>query len=107
MQDQIRQGDILLEETNKKVPKGVAAKTEVVLAEGEMTGHAHRLKAAEIFEWSENGQRYVHVAGHEPGTLSHEEHDPMPDKVVEPGITYKVIPQNEWDLSGQWRKVVD
>jgi hypothetical protein len=107
MLNQIRQGDVLLVAIEKKIPKGLKPKQEVILAEGEMTGHAHRLKAHEVYEWNENGQRYVHVAGQEAGELSHEEHDPSPVKVVEPGVTYRIIPQKEWDLSGQWVKVID
>ena len=103
---QIRQGDILLEATDKTPPEGLQAKTEVILAEGEITGHAHRIKASEIFEWEENGQRYIRVIG-ETGELSHEDHDPTPVKVIEPDMTYKVIPQKEWDLQSQWRNVVD
>jgi hypothetical protein len=107
MHKQIRQGDILLEATDKALPKGLQPHNQVILAEGETTGHAHRLKGVEVYDWSENGQRYVHVKGDVPGELSHEEHDPIAAPVVDPGITYRVIPQQEWDLSDQWRKVVD
>jgi hypothetical protein len=106
MLKQIRQGDVLLVADEAERPHNLKPKKEVILAEGESTGHAHRLKAVEVYDWSANGQRYVQVAG-SPGEISHEEHDPIPAKVVEPGITYRVIPQQEWDLSGQWKKVVD
>jgi hypothetical protein len=107
MLNQIRQGDVLLDAIVKTIPVGIKPKHEVILAEGEMTGHAHRFKANEIYEWSENGQRYIHVKGDAPGEISHEEHDPVPAPVVEPGVTYRVVPQQEWNLSGQWRKVID
>jgi hypothetical protein len=97
---QIRQGDVLLVAVDMARPEDITAKREVILAEGELTGHAHRLKAAEIYEWSVNGQRYVQVAGEMPGELSHEEHDPTPAAIVAPNVTYKVVPQHEWDLSG-------
>ena len=103
---QIRQGDVLLESVDIDMPDGLKPKKEVILAEGELTGHAHRLKAAEVYEWEIDGQKYVRVIN-ETGELSHEDHDPTPVKVVEPDTTYRVIPQREWDLENQWRKVVD
>ncbi len=102
---QIRQGDVLLVATNQAMPKGLTPKKQVILAEGELTGHAHRLTATAIYEWEVDGQRYVWVEG--KGTLSHEEHDPVAAAVVDPDVTYRVVPQIEWDLSGQWKKVVD
>ena len=105
--NQIRQGDVLLIATAISRPKGLKAKRQVILAEGEMTGHAHRLTASKVFEWSQNGQRYVQVAGETPGEIDHEEHDPNPAAVVAPNVTYRIVPQQEWDLSGQWRKIVD
>jgi hypothetical protein len=87
-------------------PANVQPVDLVILAEGEMTGHAHRLRGA-VVEWNVGEQRYVRVVGDERGTLQHEDHDPMPVAVVTPGQTYRVVPQREWDLSGQWRKVVD
>jgi hypothetical protein len=103
---QIRQGDILLKAVDKNPPEGLQAKKEVILAEGELTGHVHRVRANEIYEWEENGQRYIRVIG-ETGELSHEDHDPAPVNVIEPDTTYKVITQKEWDLQSQWRNVVD
>ena len=104
---QIRQGDVLLVPMDIHVPPGVRPVREVVLALGEMTGHAHRLAAPEVYTWEADGQRYVRVVGDEPGTLAHEEHDPTPASVVAPGVTYRVIQQQEMDLKGQWRKVQD
>ena len=103
---QIRQGDVLLEAVDIPVPKGIVAKEKAILAEGELTGHAHVLTASKVYEWEMEGQRYVRV---EPnmGQISHEEHDPKPVAVVEPSQTYRVIPQQEWDLKQQWRRVMD
>ncbi len=50
-------------------------RSEAILAYGEITGHAHRLKAGSLtlLQWEEKGQQYVKVDG--PGAfLSHEEH---------------------------------
>ena len=103
----IRQGDVLLMPVADTPPTEVRVSGEVVLAEGELTGHAHRLAAPVVYEWEMAGQRYVRVVGDEPGTLAHEDHDPVPVPVVEPNQTYRVVPQREWDLAGQWRRVVD
>lgn len=108
MNGQIRQGDILLIPSEHiQPPEGLQSTGEVILAYGEVTGHAHRLKAVEILEWSVDGQRYVHVKGAALGELSHEDHDATPAAVVEPGLTYQIIQQKEWDLRNQWRKVDD
>ena len=103
---QIRQGDILLVEVIKQVPSNLLPKTEVVLATGELTGHAHILAGTRVYEWQEDGQRYVQVSG-SIGTITHQEHDPIPAPVIEEDIVYQVIPQLEWDLKEQWRKVQD
>jgi hypothetical protein len=103
---QIRQGDILLIAVNKTPPAAILPKNQVILAEGEATGHAHRL-SGEVIEWTEGSERFVRIIGQAFGKLSHEDHDPEPVAVVEPEVTYRIIPQQETDLSGQWRKVVD
>lgn len=100
---QIRQGDILLDPVNIEPPHH-ETQALVILAEGEVTGHAHRLRG-EIIEWTAGGERYVRAIG--PATLQHEDHDPEPVAVVTPGQTYRVVPQREWSLEGQWRKVAD
>ena len=103
----IRQGDVLLVPVEIDPPANVIKQTEVILAEGEQTGHAHRLTGAEVWEWEQDGQRYVRVAGSEMGSLKHEDHDPKPVAVVVPETTYRVVPQQEWDLSEQWRRIID
>jgi len=102
---QIRQGDVLLEKVDRLPPKEIKPQREVVLAEGELTGHAHRVKSSAIYDWSEDNQRYIMVKGE--GELFHEDHDPVPAKVLEPNTTWRVIPQKEWNLEGQWRRVID
>ena len=102
---QIRQGDVLLVPVDIEPPKNAQPVELVILAEGEQTGHAHRLRG-NVIEWTAQGERYVRVVG-EMGTLQHEDHDPDPVAVVTPDVTYRVVPQREWDLSGMWRKVAD
>lgn len=103
---QIRQGDVLLVAVEKEPPQEITPRNQVILAEGEATGHAHRL-TGNVLEWTEGDDRFVRIIGQAAGELSHEDHDPTPVAVVEPDVTYRVIPQRETDLSGQWRKVVD
>ena len=101
----IRQGDVLLVPVDKEPPVDLAPVTQIILALGESTGHAHRLSGL-VLDWEVDEQRYVRVDG-EAGLLSHEDHDPVPAAVVESGQTYRVVLQEEWDLAGQWRKVED
>ena len=105
--NQIRQGDVLLIAVDMGIPAGTEGKAEVILAEGEITGHAHRLTGGVIYEWEAGGQRYVRVAGDKPGKLSHEEHDPLPASVVAPETTYRIVQQHEWNLSRRWRHIRD
>ena len=90
----IRQGDILLVPVDLDAPKDAQRSDLVILAEGELTGHAHRLRG-NVAVWNVGEQRYVRVEG-EAGTLQHEDHDPAPAAVVEPDVTYKVIPQRAY-----------
>ena len=70
---QIRHGDVLLTPVAIKPGTGVATAPEAVLAWGEVTGHAHRLRGANVRMWDANGQTYVQVGG-DGALLSHEEH---------------------------------
>lgn len=106
MLKQIRQGDVLLEVVSKEPPKNLEVKEQAILAEGELTGHAHRVRG-QVVEWAENDRRFFRVIGNAFGKLSHEDHDPAPVKVIEPNVTYEIIPQKELSLKGQWEKVVD
>ena len=64
----------------------------VVLAYGEVTGHAHRIIEGSVEMWSADKLRFM-VVGEEGATLSHEEHGPMR---IEPG-TYEVRIQQVYD----------
>mgnify|MGYP001557776963 CR=1 FL=1 len=93
---QVRQGDVLLVKTLKKVSaeaKAVArVRGRIVLAYGEVTGHAHVIDdvLAELFE-ERGGQLYLKV-GPEGATLRHEEHGAL---ALAPG-TYRVVRQREY-----------
>jgi hypothetical protein len=122
----IRQGDVLLTPANK-LPAGCTEvqldKGRIVLAYGEVTGHAHAIadhvpqqaiaRADEISEatirraqakaklWrAPNGERYLEVS--EPVTLRHEEHT---EHTIAPGI-YKLPQQVEY-TPAELRRVAD
>lgn len=94
----MRQGDVLLVPTSE-VPAGREVKTadgRVILAYGEVTGHAHAF-AKEIAQLgtvvhtrTKNGREFLQVVEEAP--LVHEEHDTV---VVAPGC-YEVRRQVEY-----------
>ena len=99
---QIQQGDVLLERVNA-LPKDAKKAKSGVLAEGEATGHAHRLDLshADVFV-AEDGALYVRASA--PSILSHEEHHAI---TVEPG-TWRVWRVREVDpFSEGVRRVAD
>ncbi|HZD08626.1 MAG TPA: hypothetical protein VE176_10275 [Candidatus Limnocylindrales bacterium] len=96
----LRQGDVLLVRVDA-LPKGARDITEdgrIVLAEGEMTGHAHAVhepltKATPNGKarlWNAGDERYIQVL--ETTALRHEEHAAIP---LEPGV-YRVGLQREY-----------
>lgn len=124
MSNQIRQGDVLLyrvaalpKDVTEVPPEG----TRIVLAHGEVTGHAHAIydhvqvgpgAAAEIAEaaiarakarmWqTPSGERFLEVA--EPVTLRHEEHTAH---TLAPGI-YALPVQVEFTAADAVRRVAD
>ncbi len=102
---QYRQGDVMLVEVKafslteaKPVPRD---RGRVVLAYGEVTGHAHVIDdaLAELFE-ERDGRIYLKASG--PVDLVHEEHGTI---AIAPG-TYEVIRQREYNPS-EIRRVSD
>jgi len=90
----IRQGDVLVEKVDS-IPDNVKPverdKGRIILAYGEVTGHAHAIltNAAEMLR-AENGERYLQVA--EAAELIHEEHSTIQ---IPPG-NYRVVQQREY-----------
>ncbi len=95
MNEQYRQGDVLLVKTQYRDLPGATQmprdQGRIILALGEATGHAHAVAAAdaELLEVTE-GERYLRVDG--PAALTHEEHGAID---LEPGL-YRVIRQREY-----------
>lgn len=89
MKDQRRQGDILFIPVEKEPKKGKQIKSDpsrgIVIAEGEATGHLHRIQcpppAAVFYNIKIEGgidgmlDRYLHVR--KPVSVIHDEHGPI------------------------------
>jgi hypothetical protein len=95
----IRHGDVIMEEVGE--PDCVMKDVEnVVLAEGEVTGHQHVL-TGNLQYGEDGGQRYVTCHGE--AVLQHQEHDTLNI----PDGSYRVVMQREVDLIGEVRQVTD
>jgi len=95
-----RHGDVILIECEPEEVKGEKL-NHLVLAEGEATGHAHRMidGTSALFEFDE--ERYL-VIQDELATLSHEEHK----EIQLPAGHYRVLIQEDYTPKG-WTPVVD
>jgi hypothetical protein len=93
MNTHYRQGDVLLVKVDglplEAVPE-VLTEDRIVLAYGEVTGHAHALSTTYAEAYGHDADRYV--VAKEGATLRHEEHNPI---VLEPGV-YRVVRQREY-----------
>lgn len=102
-----RQGDVLIVAVDK-IPAAAEpiarTKRGVVLAEGEVTGHAHRIPArtASLYRTEENA-RFLRVAGPAPVQLKHEEHK----TVTLPAGDYRVTIHAEYQPGALPRQVAD
>ncbi len=105
---QVRQGDVLLHPIDA-VPEGARpiarSAGRIVLAEGEVTGHAHAIRSSAATLLADGDDRYLRVTA--PVTLVHEEHAAIG---IVPG-TYRVVIQREYvppEVSPvAFRRVVD
>src|SRR5271156_264183 len=93
MNTSFRQGDVLLLKVDSLPDNAMAGESEearIVLAYGEVTGHAHALSTEHARIYLSGDQRYiVTTAG---ATLVHEEHAPI---ALKPGV-YRVVQQREF-----------
>jgi hypothetical protein len=98
-----RQGDVLLLQI-QKLPDNlapVAWEGRVVLAYGEVTGHAHAISTQHASMFTGQGERYLEI---KPGALLvHEEHA----TISLPEGFYKVVQQREYVPQSAPRDVVD
>jgi len=88
-----RQGDLLIVEVDM-IPESAKPVDHQVLAEGEATGHFHRLNLGQVYE--QEGTLFFRIDSAHVATLSHEEHG----TVEFPGGNYKVIRQREYQPKG-------
>jgi len=88
---QFRQGDVFIEQVDGLPPGAERLHGPIILAEGEATGHAHRVsnRLAKFFQ-AANGERFLVVKRRT--AVEHEEHDPV---ALSPG-TYQVKRQREY-----------
>jgi len=106
-----RQGDVIIKQINEIPKKFKYGKEDMILAHGEVTGHAHRIKKGEaklyadiaINEAIENYDTLVLNVVKET-ELYHEEHESI---TLPPG-KYEITIQKEFDwFSEEIRKVQD
>ena len=101
MGTQYRHGDVFLREAVMPVTAVEAVRDgDVVLAYGEVTGHAHRIKERTVRMWSAGDQRYITVE--KPSDLMHEEHGTI---TLPPG-SYEIIQQREYDYLAEMPRAV-
>ena len=94
-----RQGDVLLSPAQQVEGTKLA---NLILAKGELTGHAHRITEglAELYE--SEGTLYLRVIS-ETAWLTHEEHHP----IEVPKGDWFVRIQREYTPAHRWHQVVD
>lgn len=94
-----RHGDVIL--VPSAVPERATAKNGLTLAEGEVTGHSHRISegVAKMFKFDD--RVYLRVTS-ERAALVHEEHK----RIDLPAGDYEVIIQQDYEPEG-WKKVID
>ncbi len=86
-----RHGDLLVAPVNQ-IPRGARKLQHLVLAEGELTGHSHRIAEAEAATlFRDQDSLYLRVTGPH-ATLVHQEHGP----IQLPRGSYRVWRQREY-----------
>ncbi len=97
----IRQGDVLLVNMTAIAPVRGKKLDHLTLAEGEVTGHRHRISHGNAELYERDGTLYLRVLSPE-ATLTHEEHQ----AVTIPAGNWMVRIQREYEPDG-WRYVAD
>ncbi len=102
---QIQQGDVLIRKAHIDLTDAKNIKRKngaIILAEGEATGHAHRIFDVNALFFEKDGKFYL--KNDKSVIVQHEEHEPI---TIEPGI-WEVgqVREKNW-LSGMISKVVD
>ena len=90
----IQHGDVILKRI-EEIPQGtkkMIVRDSIILAEGETTGHAHRIKETNKAELFENDGLFM-LKVNEPVDLVHEEHKTI---TIQPG-SYEIDRVKEYD----------
>lgn len=69
---QFRQGDVFIVRIDTLPSGAVPVNGPVILADGEATGHAHRIKSRSAKMFTNGGRRFVRLG--KPADVVHEEH---------------------------------
>lgn len=91
--EMFRQGDVLVVRA-EQLPESseeVAWQDRVVLAYGELTGHAHAIDALHAKMYAHGDTRFI-VVGKDGADLKHEEHSPIH---LKEGV-YRIVHQREY-----------
>ena len=103
---QYRQGDVFIERTNSKITGAEVPRSagRVVLAYGEVTGHAHAITrpGVTMFRDAKLNRVFLHVPAGDAAELEHEEHETIR---LPPG-DYEIIHQREYSPE-EIRRVTD
>ena len=94
----IRQGDVILKAIHRIEGRKL---NHLTLAEGEVTGHSHRIADGQAELYEQDGTLYLRVLS-DTATLIHEEHN----AVEIPQGNWMVRIQREYEPEG-WRYVAD
>lgn len=94
----IRQGDVILQPIAETEGEKLS---HLILAEGEVTGHSHRISNGQAELYEKNGTLFLRVIS-ETATLTHEEHK----EIAIPQGSWIVKIQREYEPQG-WRYVAD
>jgi hypothetical protein len=86
-----RQGDIFIARVSR-LPAGLQLRPHCVLAEGEVTGHSHRIKDPDTALLYAHATDYFLDVTAREATVVHEEHGP----ITLPRGTYRVWRQREY-----------
>ena len=97
----IRQGDVLLVPLQQPKESFGTILNHLTLAEGEVTGHRHRISDGQAELYERDGTLYLKVLSNQ-ATLTHEEHH----AVSIPQGNWMVRIQREYEPNG-WRYVAD
>jgi len=96
-----QQGDVLIKHT-KKIPSEAVRVRHTVLAEGEVTGHAHRASGEGVVVMEFDGTLFMDAPN--GAEVTHEEHGPH---TIPPGI-YEIGIVKEYDhFAEEIREVAD